>query len=166
MKLFLMRHGDALDGFDDAKRPLSKKGVREALLAGEFLKRAGEAPDVIYHSGLLRSSQTAFGVARRLGLERKLFERSGLLPGNSVSSFSEELDGDEADILLTGHLPFVSCLASLLLTGSELTIEIKFTTGAVAALERQRNSDAWKLRFHATAKMISRLVSGKVDHIG
>jgi phosphohistidine phosphatase len=159
MKLFLMRHGDALDGFDDAKRPLSTKGVREALFAGEFLKRLGEAPDAIYHSGLLRSSETASGVARRLGIEKKIFERGGLLPGDSAASFAEELAGDEADVLLVGHLPFVSDLASILLTGSELTMEIKFTTGAVLALERRRNGSAWKLRFHATARLISRLVS-------
>ncbi|MDL2264694.1 histidine phosphatase family protein, partial [Synergistaceae bacterium OttesenSCG-928-I11] len=68
MKLCLMRHGDAVGGFDDAARPLSAQGLLEAENAGRFLARIREVPDVICHSPLLRSRQTAEVVARVLGL--------------------------------------------------------------------------------------------------
>jgi phosphohistidine phosphatase SixA len=158
MKIFLMRHGDALDGFTDEQRPLSKNGAMEAYLAGEFLRRAGESPGVICHSALLRARQTAFGVAERLGLEDNLTESDGLLPGDSVLSFAKLMAGKTSDVLIVGHLPFIAALASLLISGSEDTISIKFSTGALAGLERIGKREC-SLRFHVTAKLISRLIA-------
>ena len=54
-----MRHGDALKSGSDLNRPLSEKGVSEGEAAGEFLRFVGEFPDLILHSTLLRSKQTA-----------------------------------------------------------------------------------------------------------
>ncbi len=58
MKLYFLRHADALDGHDDDARPLSARGQREANAIGEFLKRARIAPDAAYASPTLRTRQT------------------------------------------------------------------------------------------------------------
>jgi phosphohistidine phosphatase len=158
MMLYLMRHGDARDGFDDARRALSKDGVREAELAGEFLKRSGARVGAIYHSTLLRSGQTAEIVARALGLTENLHERCDLLPGDSVLLFAdglEKLEIGEAGAIVVGHLPFVEDLASLLLSGSESGVSIRFTTGSLIGLERFGFTNEWVLRFHITSKLIS-----------
>src|SRR6266540_153796 len=59
MKLYFLRHADALEGADDAARPLSPQGRKEAQEVGRFLKRAGIEFDSAYSSPLVRARQTA-----------------------------------------------------------------------------------------------------------
>src|SRR5919198_3484467 len=59
MKLYFLRHADALEGTDDAARPLSAHGKKEAREVGRFLKRAGIEFDAAYSSPLIRARQTA-----------------------------------------------------------------------------------------------------------
>ena len=166
MRLYLIRHGDALPGFDDAARPLSEAGLREADLAGAFLRQVGASPDVVYHSRLLRAKQTAEGVAARLGASGRLEVCSGVRPGDSAKAFVHILDvlnippGGEA--IVVTHQPFVSGLASCLLTGSENVAVLKFSTGTVSAFERQGRG-LWTLRFHMTAKAIARLLENETE---
>lgn len=160
MKLFLMRHGDAENGYFDSTRALSPAGIREARFAGEFLKRSREIPGVVYHSPLLRAVQTAEEVSNILGIDRNRYECKGLLPEDSVHSFAAEFIGELGeDVLLVGHQPFVASLASLLLTDSPAALTLRFTTGAVACLARSEARERWTLRFHVTAKLIARILA-------
>ena len=59
MKLYFLRHAEALDGKDDAGRPLSPHGKKEAREVGRFLKGAGIEFDAAYSSPLVRAKQTA-----------------------------------------------------------------------------------------------------------
>src|SRR5437867_11427542 len=59
MKLYFLRHADALEGADDAARPLSTHGRKEALEVGRFLKRVGIEFDAAYSSPLARAKETA-----------------------------------------------------------------------------------------------------------
>jgi phosphohistidine phosphatase len=59
MKLYFLRHADALDGADDAARPLSPAGKADARRIGRFLKHAGIQFDAAYTSPLVRARQTA-----------------------------------------------------------------------------------------------------------
>jgi phosphohistidine phosphatase len=159
MKLYIMRHGDAANGAFDDERPLSDDGRREAERAGIFLRRAGERLDEICHSTLLRSRQTAMEVGRHIANSPVISERNGLRPSDGVGEFISSLDaGADRNILVVGHQPFVSRLASLLLSGDEKSIRVKFPTGAVIGLENSPGGTLWSLRFHATAHMISRMV--------
>ena len=165
MRLYLIRHGDALPGFDDAARPLSEAGLREAELAGTFLLRVGALPDIVYHSRLLRAKQTAEGVAAPLGASERLEACSGIRPCDSAKTFVHILDvldiPADGEAIVVTHQPFVSSLASCLLTGSEDAAFLKFPTGTVSAFERQGRG-LWTLRFHMTAKMIARLLADEV----
>ena len=162
MRLYLIRHGDAQPGFDDTARPLSEAGLREADLAGIFLHRVGALPDVVYHSRLLRAKQTAEGVAARLGASGRLEACSGIRPCDSAKTFVHILDvlniPADGEAIVVTHQPFVSELASCLLTGSENAAVLKFPTGAVSAFERQGRG-LWTLRFHMTARAIARLLA-------
>jgi phosphohistidine phosphatase len=171
MKVFLMRHGDAQAGADDAKRQLSEEGRGEAGAAGEFLRRAGEAPDAVFHSGLRRSMETAMIVSEKLGSGTKLSLRKGLLPDDDVFAFADGLIGTLDDpavlkgsggVMIVGHQPFVSRLAALLLTGGQDGLSLKFPTGALACFElssRPLAMPCCSLRFHVTAKLMKRLLS-------
>src|SRR5580765_8306658 len=72
MKLYFLRHADAHDGIDDAARPLSPHGKKEAKMIGQFLKQAGIGFDAAYSSPLVRARQTAeivLNVCGSTGLE-------------------------------------------------------------------------------------------------
>ncbi|MDR3354533.1 MAG: phosphohistidine phosphatase SixA [Synergistaceae bacterium] len=158
MKLYIMRHGDALEGPFDDERPLSADGLLEAGRAGMFLEKSGIRLDEIYHSTLLRSRQTALEAGRHVGCVGRppvISERKGLRPSDDVREFASRLDAStNRNILIVGHQPFVSRLVSLLLSGDEESILIKFPTGAVTGLENSASGTLWSLRFHVTALLI------------
>lgn len=159
MRVLIMRHGDAVDGFDDAARELSKDGEDEARAAGKFLAAVKSAPDVVWHSPLVRAAQTARLAASACGASPKLVERSGLRPGDDPYEIARELErmsGDET-LMIVSHLPFVGRLASVLACGSE-SADLRFTTGTVSRFDRRSAHGAWMLTLHMTAKMISRLI--------
>ena len=67
LSLYLIRHAHAGDPFkwhgDDALRPLSERGHRQAERVGRLLAGAEEAPDLVVTSPLLRAEETARIVA-------------------------------------------------------------------------------------------------------
>jgi len=54
MKLYFLRHADALDGDDDAVRPLSPHGKNQARGLARFLQRAEIEFDASYSSGRVK----------------------------------------------------------------------------------------------------------------
>lgn len=157
MKLYLIRHGDAVPMLDDDKRQLSPQGRSEAEHAGRFLKRISVKPRFIFHSTLLRSFETAEIIALALGCPEALQERKGLCPNDETDGWASELDQASEHSLLVGHLPFLPALASRLLTGTEDDMSMKFSTGSVLCLERE-GYGAWCLRHFTTAKIMRALL--------
>ena len=78
-ELHLLRHADAGDpaawAGDDADRPLSPKGERQAERLATFLADRGFAPDAIISSPLARARRTAEIVGGRLGIDVVIDER-------------------------------------------------------------------------------------------
>ena len=71
IKLVLVRHGQSIwnlenkfTGWTDV--PLSKKGVEEAIEAGEIIKRNGYTFDVAYTSVLKRAKDTLYNILKVL----------------------------------------------------------------------------------------------------
>ena len=58
-----MRHGEALSGTPDGRRPLSQRGRDEVIALAQLASARGVAVAWIYHSGILRAQQTAELVA-------------------------------------------------------------------------------------------------------
>lgn len=159
MKVWIVRHGDAVPGLDDEMRPLSHKGVVEAENVGRFLHKTKELPQVIWHSTLLRARHTAEGIARTAGLGDALVERRGITPDGEPEAVAREIEAEglDRDIMIVTHQPFAGMLASYLL-GRCLGLSMRFTTGTVACFERESTIAPWTLRAHLTAKAIARLV--------
>ncbi len=132
--LHLLRHADAGDPAtwpgDDADRPLSAKGRRQAARLGSLLAGAGFAPDAIVSSPKLRARETAETVAAALGVDVRVDDRlGGALDVATVAGLLEDV-GTPRRPVLVGHDPDLSWLASEL-TGAR----IEMRKGALARID-------------------------------
>lgn len=145
MNLYLLRHAIASnpgeDGLPetlkDADRPLSRKGQQKMWRATEGMKALELEFDAVISSPLIRARQTAHIVAEAFELRRKLSFTVHLAPDGSPKQLIElinEVGIRSRNILLVGHEPYLSQLASLLISGSTLAaVELK--KGALLKLE-------------------------------
>jgi phosphohistidine phosphatase len=135
LSLHLLRHADAGDPEawqgDDAARPLSDKGVRQAEELGRHLALVEFETDAILSSPKLRALQTAQIVGKALGLKPTIDERlAGSLDPRIVASLLEDAGGP-ARPLIVGHDPdFSELLAEL--TGAP---RMSMKKGAIARLD-------------------------------
>ncbi|MFI5336114.1 MAG: phosphohistidine phosphatase SixA [Opitutales bacterium] len=137
MQLFLVRHAHALEGTDDAARPLSRRGRKQIRTLARFLKRTGVLEtEEIWHSPLVRAQQTAQALRKQLGGGRKLVEAMGLKPGDNPVRMARLLGKRRQSVALVGHEPHLSALASLLVAGSAEPPLFVLKKCAVLALAR------------------------------
>src|SRR4051794_19935827 len=80
MPLYLMRHGEAAEGDDDAARPLTLAGLAAVRDVARQAASRGVQLDRVFHSGLLRAEQTAQLLAEELKLPSAIEPHDGLLP--------------------------------------------------------------------------------------
>ena len=153
MKLYFLRHADALEGADDAARPLSPHGKKEALEVGRFLKRAGIQFDAAYSSPFVRAKETAEIVLDLCG-STKLELTAALLNETSDEKFDEWLKGmpDAKHVCLVGHAPSLADRVRQLL-GITATDALKLPKGALACLETENRRTA-TLKFLVTPKLL------------
>jgi phosphohistidine phosphatase len=128
-EIYFLRHADAGDpeGWrgDDAQRPLSPKGVRQAERMAAFLGGSGFAPDAILSSPKLRATQTAELVAD--GLNRPVTTDDRLAGGftleglRSLLEMLERRDGGRR-VVLVGHDPDFSSVVSTLCGGKGIRL--------------------------------------------
>jgi len=112
--LHLLRHAHAGDPArwegDDAARPLSEKGRRQARDLGGLLALIDEPPDVFITSPKLRSLQTAEGVAKALRNRVRVIEDerlAGMLDAATVNAILADA-GPAYRPCLVGHDPDLS----------------------------------------------------------
>ncbi|MDQ3938542.1 MAG: histidine phosphatase family protein [Chloroflexota bacterium] len=134
VELYLLRHADAGDPQawqgDDAQRPLSAKGRRQAEQLGQFLAARGFSPDVVVSSPKTRALETAELVAQPLGASVTSDERlGGALDLDTLAAIIDGLPGRR--IVLVGHDPDFSELASTLCGAAYLALK----KGALARLD-------------------------------
>jgi phosphohistidine phosphatase len=109
MRLYFLRHAEALDGLDDAARPLSPRGHEQAREMGRFLKKAGVQFDAAFSSPLVRARETAERVLEVCGRVKpgQLVLVEALLNGTRALDFQGWLRGlpEVNHVLLVGHNP-------------------------------------------------------------
>ena len=134
VELYLLRHADAGDPMtwagDDADRPLSEKGRRQAKRLGSLLAETKLRPDLILTSPKLRAADTAKIVGRAVSVKPKMDDR--LAVSIELRDLASLLagTGKARRVVLVGHDPDLSTLASSL-TGA--AIELK--KGAIARID-------------------------------
>jgi phosphohistidine phosphatase len=147
MKLYLVRHGEPKTESEDPSRSLTEKGIDDIERLSAFIaEKKNVGVDAIFHSGKLRAQQTAEILAKHLNPRSGVEKTGGLMPLDDPSMWAERLEVMDEDVMLVGHLPYMSRLASELLAGdSEKTI-VEFPTGGMACLERDE-SGKWVLEW-------------------
>lgn len=143
MTLYLLRHGIAAERgtgqyASDADRPLTPKGRRKLRRAATAMRAMELAFDVILSSPLVRARQTAELIAKALHCRHRLELTELLAPGASAEGLVRRLKQLKPQrVLLVGHEPDLSALASWLLTGGD-ELAIQFKKGGLCRLSTER----------------------------
>jgi phosphohistidine phosphatase len=142
-----MRHAksDYPDGVPDHDRPLAPRGIREAGLAGDWLRANAPAIDAVLCSTATRARQTLdkTGIDAPVRYSERLY---GASPGTMIEEINETAD-DIGTLLVVGHEPTMSELALILAdddgtdVAAVVRISAKFPTSAIAVLTLP---GAWK----------------------
>ena len=139
MNLYLVQHAEPVKKEQDPERPLSSSGVDDIKKIADYVsKNCNITADKILHSGKLRALQTAEILATTLNIASPV-ETDGLAPLDSPAIWAERLSERTNDIMLVGHLPHMSRLASTLLSGILEANIIRFQMGGIVALTRDEN---------------------------
>jgi phosphohistidine phosphatase len=164
----LMRHGIAAELGEggvirDAERPLTPEGRARLEQGAIGLRKLNPKYNFIFTSSLLRARQTAEVVAVALGMQNKVKVLESLAPGKSLEGAASgqaeifiEMGTHSFDrVLLVGHQPDLSELASYLLTGHR-NLNIEFKKGTVCAIEVTSIPPRGPglLLWHATPKLL------------
>ncbi len=136
MRLYLARHGRAAAPAVDPACGLSREGRGEITRLAAFIKPLSLRPAEVWHSGKDRAEQTAQILATALGGSPPVTQHAGLNPNDSLVIIAGEVEAEERDLMLVGHLPFMSLLSSYLLTRQGPPEVVLFRTGTVACLQR------------------------------
>ena len=153
MKLYLVRHGEAVGSDIDPQRPLSDRGRRDVQRIADFLKPVNLCVGLIWHSEKTRSVQTAEILADSVASQKGCLPRDGLAPNDDVSEVKLKLELLEEDIMIVGHLPFLGKLVSLLLTGSESPQMAGFAAGGIICLTDSKDN-AWQIDWAVSPELL------------
>ena len=121
--LTLLRHGksDWSTGETDCRRPLNKRGKRDAPVMAERVKVRSYRPDMMISSDALRAVETAKVFAERLGSELIVDASLYATDESSVVDIIHTIDEEVNDLMLIGHNPTWEYLAEYL-TGIDITM--------------------------------------------
>lgn len=123
--VYLLRHALAVERGEgdpqaDAERPLTVAGRRKLRRVAAAMRAMGISFDAVISSPLVRARQTADVIVRGLRMKCEVRLTANLAPGASPAALVRELKSLKAElesVLLVGHEPDLSGLASLWLTG-------------------------------------------------
>ncbi len=156
MEIFLVRHGIAEDiAESDSERRLTPEGVTKTVrVAKGFAKHVPDI-ELIFHSPYKRARETAKIFASHYP-DAVVKESKGLTPSDrarmALPLLSELSPG--AKVMLVGHEPHLSALASLLMTGSERPV-LEFRKAGIAGLACTGNLQHCYLMFLLTPKFLN-----------
>jgi phosphohistidine phosphatase len=148
--LLLLRHAksDYPAGVADHERPLAPRGIREAALAGDWLRAHAPAVDAVLCSTATRTRQTL--EQTRIDAPTEFVDRLyDATPGvviDEINGVASRFDHEVNTLLVIGHEPTMSAVSLGLATadGSNSTaaerISEKFPTSSVAVL---RTGQRW-----------------------
>jgi phosphohistidine phosphatase len=137
MTLFLVQHVEARLGNEDSERSLTDRGVQTVSRVADWAARIGIKVDQIRHSGKLRAEQTATIFAKTLDTPTGVIAVKGLHPKDEVTQIAASLQGEQESIMLVGHLPHLSRLVGMLVTGNPDKVVVRFRNTGIVCLSQQ-----------------------------
>jgi phosphohistidine phosphatase len=158
MLLLLMRHGiaaplsDAIG--DDFYRPLTQLGKKRTRAAALGLLRIAPSIDAIFSSPKTRAVQTARIVHKAAANPPRITEWPELMDDH-FAAIQEKLQKISAEtVLLCGHEPHLSRLASQFLTGNPETLAFDWKKAGVCALQLENDATSAIFLWHLTPKQL------------
>lgn len=136
MYIYLLRHAQAEMGYPDNQRILTESGRADVTRLGQFLRSKNTPlPPVLWCSPYRRAQETAGLLLDAWGdaVEQRRDEVS-LEPEMNPASVAEGLLEVGRDVLVVGHNPNISILASLLLSAERGRTRTNFNTCNMACL--------------------------------
>ena len=144
MKLYLMRHGEALSPQQDPQRGLTDAGKLKIKRVANHLKEMNVTFKHIFHSKKKRACETAEIMAQVISPELKLELHENITPNDDPNLIIHEINDWKEDTLITSHLPFVPNLMTQLTEQDAYLSAISFETGTIICLEKKGN-ESWKV---------------------
>ena len=147
MKVYLVQHGESKSEAEDPERPLTEKGKEAVGTVADYVAPLGLEVAIIVHSSRLRARQTAEIFARCLSPAQGVREVEGVGPLDDPHEAEQLIQRAERPLMIVGHLPHLSRLASLLILGTPEHEVIRFRMGGVVCLSESDNkwSVEWAL---------------------
>ena len=146
MRIILVHHGDAVGPEIDPMRPLSSVGTAATERLARSAMALGVKPDAIWHSGKLRSRQTAEIFWKVCNPLSPFTAERGLLPDDPPQWMRDRLSAEERTILIVGHMPYLPRLLGML-TGARDDQGVSFPLHGCVALEAAGGQwkEIWRL---------------------
>jgi phosphohistidine phosphatase len=141
--IYLVQHGEAKSKEEDPDRPLTDEGRATVQRVAAWAAKAGVQVGQIRHSGKRRAEQTAAIFADALKPDESVTAYPGLGPKDGVEPVAEALASCPCAVMVVGHLPFLSRLASYLVTGDPETPIVRFRYGGLVGLAQDEQK--WTL---------------------
>jgi phosphohistidine phosphatase len=154
MNLYLVQHAEAKREEEDPQRPLSEKGWSDIRKVAAYIsKHTNVNAGSIVHSPKTRTRQTAEALAEYLNPPEGAIEVEGLKPLDDPSIWAENLAETKEDIVLVGHLPYLSKLSSQLLCQNQNKTILDFQRGGIVCMERDE-SGIWAVCWMVIPKIL------------
>jgi phosphohistidine phosphatase len=142
--LLLMRHAksDYPQGVADHPPPLAPRGVREAGLAGDWLRAHAPAIDAVLCSTAVRTRETLArtGVTAPVEFRDRIYDATPGTVIDEINRVQSHFDDEVGTLLVIGHEPAMSAVALGLANPGDSDaaaverISVKYPTSAIAVL--------------------------------
>ncbi len=151
MNIHLMQHGACLSKELDPHQPLSPVGREQIVKSAQAARILGLSFELIVASPKIRSLQTAEIMAEHTGYPISRIEVTeavkAMAPAQMTIDYINEYEGLDS-ILVTGHLPSLTNVASGLLVGGNglvINIENGGLMQIVTTLKQEKTMLSWYL---------------------
>lgn len=144
MALYLVQHGKALSKQEDPNRPITLEGIHEVGRVASEVARKEMSLTAIIHSGKERAKGTAKIFRDAISESIPLESHENLSPNDDVRSICDELN-ERDNIMIVGHLPYLSRLISYLICGDEEREVVHVRNGGCIALEKTEKG--WRVEW-------------------
>lgn len=158
MQLYLVQHGASKSDSEDPQRSLTDDGRQTVEQMADLLSSLGLALDFIEHSDKLRAQQTAEILAARLRPREVTKPVAGMGPNDHVEPMRDRLQTEANNLMLLGHLPYLSRLLAMLLSVRKDHTVLEFRMSGVVRLDRNERGE-WVLRWAITPELLPALTA-------
>lgn len=133
MKIVLVRHGKYVTDDSITSYPLSAEGRADIMRLADHLSKINLKIPHVFHSTKMRALATAQILANVVN-ESRCEYLEGLEPNDHILPMLKKIWNFSEDVMIVGHLPFLSKLTSMLLVQDENANLIDFHPGTAVCL--------------------------------